>query len=61
MYATELARELNGGRLSFNTPKELKKEHDLAHKLLTKMEEQYEKEDESMLISLVKIRNSLWT
>ena len=57
----ERARELNGGRLSFNTPKELKKEHVLAHKLLTKMEEQYEKEDESMLISLVKIRNSLWT
>jgi hypothetical protein len=55
------ARELNGGKLSFNTPKELKKEHDRAHVLLSKMEEQYETEDENMMIQLIKVRNSLWT
>jgi len=57
----EKSREMNGGRLSFSTPKELKKEHDLAYKLLTKMEAEYEKEDEAMMISLIKVRNSLWT
>lgn len=32
-----------------------------AHKLLRKIEAQYEKEDEQMLIRLIKIRQSLWT
>lgn len=32
-----------------------------AHKLLRKIEEAYEKEDEAMMIRLIKIRNSLWT
>jgi len=57
----EQAREINGGRLSFKTPPELKKEHDSAHKQLMEMEAEYEKEDEAMLISLIKVRNSLWT
>jgi len=57
----EQAREINGGRLSFQTPPELKKEHDRAHKQLMKMEAEYEAEDEAMLISLIKVRNSLWT
>jgi hypothetical protein len=57
----ESAREINGGRLSFATPKELKKEYDRAHKQLTKMEEQYEAEDEAMMIRLIKIRDALWT
>ena len=34
---------------------------DRAHKLLQKIEAAYEKEDEAMLIRLIKIRNSLWT
>lgn len=32
-----------------------------AHKLLQKIEADYEKEDEQMMIRLIKIRNSLWT
>lgn len=39
----------------------LKKQGDRAHKLLRKIEEAYEKEDEAMMIRLIKIRNSLWT
>jgi len=57
----ERARELNGGRLSFNTPKELKKEYDRAHKQLTKMEDEYEAEDEAMMVRLIKVRHGLWT
>ncbi|MEY4331525.1 MAG: hypothetical protein RLZZ196_263 [Bacteroidota bacterium] len=41
--------------------KELKKQGDKAHKLLQKIEEAYEKEDEQMMIRLIKVRNSLWT
>jgi len=45
------------------TPKDpkLKKKQDRAHKLLHKLEKQYEKEDEEMLIRLIKVRHSLWT
>ena len=38
-----------------------KKARDKAHKLLTKIEKAYEKEDEAMMIRLIKIRESLWT
>jgi hypothetical protein len=41
--------------------KELKKFGDNALKKLRKIEEAYEKEDEQMMIRLIKIRNSLWT
>lgn len=41
--------------------KALKKQGDKAHKLLRKIEDDYEKEDEQMLIRLIKIRHSLWT
>ena len=41
--------------------KELRKMADVALKKLRKIEEQYEKEDEAMMIRLIKIRNSLWT
>ncbi len=41
--------------------KELKKQGDKAHKLLRKIEEQYEKEDEAMMIRLIKVRHGLWT
>jgi hypothetical protein len=61
--ACEASRLANGGRLSFSTPKDpaLAKAQDKAHKLLQKIEADYEKEDEAMLIRLVKIRQSLWT
>ena len=38
-----------------------KKASDKAHKLLQKIEAAYEKEDEAMMIRLIKIRDSLWT
>ena len=44
-----------------NETKEMAKERDKAHKLLQKIEKQYEKEDTEMLIRLIKIRESLWT
>ena len=58
----ERTRELNDGRLfgSKTTP-ELKRLSNKAHKLLQKIEKQYEQEDEAMMIRLIKIRNSLWT
>jgi hypothetical protein len=61
--ACEAQREANGGKLSFSSPKDpvLKKAGDKAHKLLQKIEEGYEKEDEAMMIRLIKARDSLWT
>ena len=58
----EKTRELNDGRLfgSKTTP-ELKKLSNRSHKLLQKIEADYEKEDEQMMIRLIKIRNALWT
>lgn len=38
-----------------------RKASDKAHKLLRKIEAAYEKEDEAMMIRLIKVRNSLWT
>ncbi len=38
-----------------------RKASDKAHKLLRKIEAAYEKEDEAMMIRLIKIRESLWT
>ena len=61
--ACEASREANGGRLSFSGEKDpvLKKASDKAHKLLQKIEADYTKEDEEMMIRLIKIRESLWT
>jgi len=61
----EASRAANGGSLwgslgGDKTP-ELKKTSTLALKKLRKMEEAYEKEDEQMMIRLIKIRGSLWT
>jgi len=60
----EASREANGGKLSWSgndkTPA-LKKMSTKAHKLLRKIEHDYEKEDEAMMIRLIKIRDSLWT
>jgi hypothetical protein len=61
--ACEASRSANGGRLSFSEPKDpaLKKASDKAHKLLQKIEKAYEKEEEEMMVRLIKIRQSLWT
>jgi len=63
--ACDALREANGpGVLSMfrenNDPK-LKKASDKAHKLLHKIEADYEKEDEAMMIRLIKARHGLWT
>ncbi len=60
----ELSRKANGGRLSWDGHKdnpELRKMSDAAHKKLREIEEAYTKEDEEMMIRLIKIRESLWT
>jgi len=57
----EKSRELNGGKWTMTTPAHLKKESTQCFKLLRKIEVAYEKEDEAMLIRLIKIRNGLWT
>ena len=61
--ACEAQRAANGGKLSFSTPKDpaLKKAQDKALKLLHKIEADYEKEDEAMMIRLIKVRHGLWT
>lgn len=58
----EKIREANDGHF-FMSPKDpkLKKQQDRAHRLLHKLEQQYEKEDEAMLIRLIKVRHHLWT
>jgi hypothetical protein len=59
----EASRIANGGKLSFSGDKtpELKKQSDKAHKLLQKIEAAYAKEDEAMMIRLIKIKDALWT
>ena len=61
--ACEAQRVANGGKLSFSTIKDpvLRKQSDKAHKLLQKIEADYEKEDEAMMIRLIKVRHGLWT
>jgi hypothetical protein len=59
----EAARLANGGKLSFSSDKtpELAKMSKIAMKKLHKMEADYEKEDEQMMIRLIKVRHGLWT
>jgi hypothetical protein len=61
--ACEASRIANGGKLNWGQEKDpvLKKASDKAHKLLQKIEAAYEKEDEEMMIRLIKARDSLWT
>ena len=54
-YPSSLFSTLNG------KDSDDKKASDKAHKLLQEIEAAYEKEDEEMLIRLIKIRDSLWT
>jgi hypothetical protein len=59
----EASRLDNDGKLHFGADKtpELKKMSDKAHKLLQKIEADYEAEDEAMMIRLIKVRHGLWT
>ena len=61
--ACEASRIANGGKLNWGHEKDpvLKKASDKAHKLLQKIEADYEKEDEAMMIRLIKVRHGLWT
>jgi hypothetical protein len=60
----EESRAANGGKLSWSGHKdnpEMQAKSTAAHKVLREMEEAYEKEEEEMMIRLIKIRQSLWT
>jgi len=59
----ELSRLANGGKLNFSGDKTpaLKKAGTQSLKALRKIEAAYEKEDEQMMIRLIRVRNSLWT
>jgi len=63
--ACEALREEHGpGIMSMfreNGDPKLKKASDKAHKLLQKIEAAYEKEDETMMIRLIRVRHGLWT
>jgi hypothetical protein len=55
-------RDLNDGKLfGGKDTAELKKQSNKASNLLRKIEAQYEKEDEQMMIRLIKVRHGLWT
>jgi hypothetical protein len=53
----------NGGKLSWGEDKTpaLRKSSKLALDKLRKIEAAYEKEDEQMMIRLIKVRHGLWT
>jgi len=59
----ELSRAANGGSLGWGPDKspELKKMSKVTLKKLHKIEADYEKEDEAMMIRLIKVRHGLWT
>lgn len=62
--ACEASRLANGGKLNWSGREKnpvLKKQSDKAHKLLQKIEANYEAEDEAMMIRLIKVRHGLWT
>jgi hypothetical protein len=56
-------RQLNGGVFSLlgTTDKNLRQRMNQAHKIMQKLEREYEKEDEAMMIRLIKVRHALWT
>lgn len=59
----EARREETGGKWSLRADRspKLKKMGSVALKKIGKIEQQYEKEDDQMLIRLVKLRHGLWT
>ena len=63
-YCDDCRDELGGDIMSMfkdHNNKALKKRGDKAHKLMSKIEAQYEKEDEAMMIRLIRVRHGLWT
>lgn len=61
----EEERQANGGKLNLGSlgggsPAQ-RKRMDRAHKMIDKMEREREKEDEQMMIRLIRVRGSLWT
>jgi hypothetical protein len=63
-YCDACRDELGDGVLAMfkqSKSSKLKKQGDKAHKLLQKIEAGYEKEDEAMMIRLIKVRHGLWT
>ena len=61
----EEERAANGGKLHIGSlgksSPALRKRMDQAHKMINKMEKDNEKEDEVMMIRLIKVRQGLWT
>jgi hypothetical protein len=59
----DLCNEQEGGMFSSLTRQDpvMKKMSNRAHKILSKMEADYEREDENMMIRLIKVRHGLWT
>jgi len=61
----EEERAANGGKLHIGSlgksSPALRKRIDQAHKMINKMEKDNEKEDEVMMIRLIKVRQGLWT
>jgi hypothetical protein len=51
----------NGSDFADSKDPKLKKKRERAHRLLQKLEKQYEAEDTEMMIRLIKVRHSLWT
>jgi hypothetical protein len=61
--ACEASRVANGGKLNWGVEKDpaVKKASNKAHKELQRIEKAYAKEDEAMMIRLIKIKDALWT
>lgn len=58
----EKIRVQNNGKLFAEvTDRNLKREQSKSHKLMKKLEKQYDREDERMMIRLIKVRRSMWT
>lgn len=59
----EASRKINGDGWLGLDPRDpkLKEQGDEAHKRLDKIEADYEREDEDMMIRLIKVRHGLWT
>ena len=61
-YCDYMSSKYGPGMASWNKEdKEDKKRSARVRKIMHKMEADYEKEDEAMMIRLIKVRNSLWT
>ncbi len=59
----EEQRKLEGGlfgSLANKDPK-MRRRMNAAHKIMNRIEKQYDKEDEEMMIRLIRVRNALWT